>query len=290
MPTFTEIVTLKTLLITGINSGIGLHISLYLSQKGYMVLGTVRRNSQVPDILLRNPNIQIFELCLDNDEQLERGFKHIRKMIPPDGLYAFINNAGMVVAGPATEISLPDYRYQFQINLFAGIHLIQLCLPYLIRYGAGARVIHISSVSGLFGSPFLGAYVASKYAGEGFFDSLRRELSLIGLRTVKIVAGSINTPIWEKQLGLLDKFETGNYWPYLQVANSSILKMKSESMPLETINKPILKALEHTCPRPSYLVYKKKWMFLLLTKILPVTFVDRMIRNRLKMKTPEIRT
>ena len=260
---------MKTILITGVNSGIGLYLAQYLAHRGFRIIGTLRNLDSFPNPLADLPNTTLVQMSLDHDGDIQIGFDQIKALCPENGLYALINNAGMVVAGPSTEISLEDFR------------LIQLCLPALKKYGKGARIIHVSSVSGKFGSPFLGPYVASKFAGEGLHDSLRRELWSLDIHVIKWVPGSIRTPIWKKQLHQLDRYREGDFWPYLQSANALIEEMEKNSMALAQLHSAVDHSLFSNSPRPEYLIYKKKWLFILLTKFLPVTFVDRMIQKKL---------
>jgi len=280
---------LKTILITGVNSGIGLYLAHYLAHRGFRIIGTLRNLDSTPDPLVNLPNTTLVQMSLDHDGEVEIGFEQIKGLCSENGLYALINNAGMVVAGPSTEISMEDFRYQFQINLFAGLRLIQLCLPALKKYGKSARIIHVSSVSGKFGSPFLGPYVASKFAGEGLYESLRRELWSLDIHVIKWVPGSIRTPIWRKQLHQLDRYREGDFCPYLQSANALIEEMEKNSMALTQLHSAVDHSLFSSSPRPEYLIYKKKWLFILLTKFLPVTFVDRMIQKKLSHSKTGIR-
>ncbi|MBK9109138.1 MAG: SDR family NAD(P)-dependent oxidoreductase [Saprospiraceae bacterium] len=193
---------MKKVLITGINSGIGYHLALLLADHGFRVIGTLRDFDKAPAEISQHPGIRVFEMHIDSDEDIENAYKPIREFIGRDGLFALINNAGMVEPGPLAYIPIDKFKYVFQINVFGPLKLIQLCLDSLLTHGKGSRIINMSSVSGLFASPFLGAYAGSKFALEGLSDSLRRELNLLGIHVIKLNPGSLKTGIWRKQLDM----------------------------------------------------------------------------------------
>lgn len=280
---------MKNVLITGINSGIGCHIALLLAEHGFRVIGTMRDRSTTPAEISQHPNIHIVEMHLDTEPEIENAYEKIRLNLGQEGLFALINNAGMVEPGPLASIPVANFKYVFQINVFGPLKLIQLSLDALRAYGKGSRIINMSSVSGLFASPFLGAYAGSKFALEGFSDSLRRELNLLGIHVVKLNPGSLKTGIWRKQLDKVQMHSSGLFEPYLLHANETILKMESESIPVQAIDDAVLHALLSESPRTSYLIHQKKFLFRLLTKYLPVNFVDRLIYQKLKKSSKHIR-
>lgn len=264
-------------------------MALLSAYNGFEVIGTLRDLHTAPDALKKHPAIRLVEMQLDSDEAIEKGYHEISSMIGPEGLFALINNAGLVEPGPLGYILPDDFKYVYQINVFAPLKLIQLSLNHLQAFGKGARIINMSSISGLFASPFLGAYASSKFALEGLSDSLRRELNLLGIHVIKMNPGGLRTGIWRKQLEVIQKYPENPFSPFLEHAQSIIFTMEAQSIPVEAINAPFLDAMLSDQPKTSYLIHRKKFLFQLLTKYLPVNFVDRLILQKLKQSNKNIR-
>ena len=113
-----------------------------------------------------------------------------------DTLEALVNNAGAVVAGPLMDLAPEALRDQMEVNL-VGVHRVtRAFFPLLLA--AKGHIVNISSSGGRVAMPFMGPYVASKFALEAFSDALRRELQPCGMKVSVIQPGAIRTPIWDK--------------------------------------------------------------------------------------------
>jgi len=280
---------LKFVVVTGISSGIGLYLSKFLINQGFQVIGT-HRDRDVPNGLPNTANglIQLY-MDLANEHSIELAAIQIQKIVGYKGLYALINNAGQAIPGPLTEVPMEKIKYQFQVNVFGNLLLIQKLMPLLQKNGPGSRIINMSSVSGLFDSTYLRSYAASKFALEGLSDSLRRELILLGIAVVVIEPGPIRTAIWSKNLGVSEDYKGGLFDQYLLKATDIIQQMEENAMPLEVLNQPILDALLSTKPKTRYLIHKNKFLFLLLAKILPDKWADYLVNRNLKSNNNKLR-
>ena len=105
---------------------------------------------------------------------------------------ALVNNAGFGVWGPIQSLSIDELKTQFEANFFGAVRMIHAVLPTMIERGEG-RIVNISSVLGRFGTPFNGAYVASKFALEGISESLRIELAPLGVHVSVVEPGLFET-------------------------------------------------------------------------------------------------
>ena len=224
-----------------------------------------------------------------DESSIERAFAEITSLTGEHGLYALINNAGIASPGPISHLALDKIKYQFQVNVFGLIKMIQMAFDLLIKQGEGSRIINISSVSGLFASPFLGAYASSKFAVEGLSDSLRRELKLMNIKVIIIEPGSIKTPIWSKHLEAAKDFEDSPYSVYMEKARETILEMEKSAIPVESLKIPVLEALMSSKPKTRYLIRKNKFLFCLLAKYLPVPLVDFLVHRNLRSGKRKIR-
>ncbi|HFK1484248.1 SDR family oxidoreductase [Bacillus cereus] len=209
----------KIAIITGASSGFGLLTTLELAKKDYLVIATMRNLekqgtllSQVTQLNLQQ-NIKVQQLDV-TDQNSIHNFQLFLKEI--NRIDLLINNAGYANGGFVEEIQVDEYRKQFETNLFGAISITQLVLPYMRKQRSG-KIINISSISGQVGFPGLSPYVSSKYALEGWSESLRLELKPFGIDVALIEPGSYNTNIWEvgKQLAENQSDTTSPYKEYM---------------------------------------------------------------------------
>jgi NAD(P)-dependent dehydrogenase (short-subunit alcohol dehydrogenase family) len=117
-------------------------------------------------------------------------------MAEAGGIDALINNAGIGIGGFVEDLTLDDYRRQFETNFFGLVAMTKAVLPHMRRARSG-RIVNLSSIGGRTTNAVLSAYNASKYAVEGFSESLAFETSLFGVQVVLIEPGTFKTEIFE---------------------------------------------------------------------------------------------
>ncbi|MBT2730072.1 SDR family oxidoreductase [Bacillus sp. ISL-75] len=196
--------TQKTAIVTGSSSGFGLLTAIELALKGFIVIATMRDvNKAQPLIELAKENqvenfIHVLPLDVTSTESILLFQGKLEKYPSIDVL---VSNAGYALGGFSEELSIEDYRHQFETNFFGLIAVTQAVLP-LMRAKKQGRIINMSSISGRFGFPGLSAYVASKHALEGYSESLRLELKPFGIDVSLIEPGSFQTNIWASVDGM----------------------------------------------------------------------------------------
>ncbi|SFN73557.1 Short-chain dehydrogenase [Formivibrio citricus] len=160
----------RTILVTGCSSGIGLATAQTLARQGWRVLATVRRLEDA----IQGEGIET--LLLDQTDSAAVQACAAEALARCEGqLDAVFCNAGLGVPGAVEDLSRDAMRFQFETNVFGTIELINALLPAIRRQGHG-RILINSSILGFAAMPYRGAYNASKYALEGFADTLRQEL------------------------------------------------------------------------------------------------------------------
>lgn len=209
----------KTVLITGCSSGLGFSMTNTLLADGWQVIATVRsiHNSQALHAL-QHPLLKILQLDVTNTQDIEE-IKQFIKRECNNELDCLINNAGFGLFGAVEDLTEQEVRYQLDVNLFGIIFLTQACLPAL-RNRQG-RILNISSVMGYLPFPMQSMYVTSKYALEGFSESLYYELIPHRIQVSLVEPGAFNTKfglnakmpltpdrdgIYQKQYTILSKF------------------------------------------------------------------------------------
>ena len=184
----------RRVLITGASSGIGLETALYLAEKGYSVIGTSRSMERLDGLqeqaASRGLAVAAVELDINTDEGVESVMPGL--LGEHGGIDVLVNNAGYGLWGPVQSLAIKEVRAQFETNLFATVRLSKAVLPGMVERGRGT-IVNISSILGRLGTPFNGAYVASKFALEGLSESMRAELWPLGIRVAVVEPGAFRT-------------------------------------------------------------------------------------------------
>lgn len=278
---------MKYIFITGVSSGIGQDALETLITEGYHVIGTVRMQEDADRIHRLYPNkctILVFDVR--NIAAMTSEIGKIKPMLEVSGLSCLINNAGVAVPGPLQYLSEDDFEAQIDINVKSVRRITNSLLPYLgmnNSYPKG-KIINISSISGLFNSPYNGAYCISKHALESMNDVYRRELAPFGIKVVAIEPGPIKTKIWGKNLGSMDKFMDTEYGEILGSANKLIENAEKSALDVNVISKLILRIVRTTSPKTRYIVHRKTWLFKILAYYLPDKLADKLVAKTMANK------
>ncbi|GGA72669.1 short-chain dehydrogenase/reductase [Flavobacterium palustre] len=175
----------KTILITGASSGFGLLLAENLHQQGHNVIGTSRN----PDKLQATVPFKVLALDISNENSIKEFTKQLFETV--DQLDVLVNNAGYMLIGLAEETSTEEGRLQFETNFWGTVNVTKAILPYFRKQKFG-QIITVSSMMGLLSLPMHPIYAASKHALEGFFKSLRFEVSQFNINV------SMVQPMWAK--------------------------------------------------------------------------------------------
>ena len=171
---------LKYVLITGVSSGIGNDAVGLLIKNGYYIFGSVRKEEDFLRLTAQYPeNFSCLKFDVTKPKEIKESLDFVTKKLGSNKLDGLINNAGLALGGPMELMDDEKFRYQMEVNLFAVRNITNIFLPLLkgdrenkIR---GGKIIMISSVSGIFNTPFNGAYCISKHAMESLAETYRRE-------------------------------------------------------------------------------------------------------------------
>ncbi len=280
---------MEHIFITGVSTGIGYDTMKMFINKGYHVIGTVRKeedSNRIKSTFGEKCTLLIFDVR--DQIQMETEINSIRPLLAKNGLQCLINNAGMAIPGPLQYLSEEEFEMELDVNVKSVRRITNALLPYLGTNKSlsvmPGKIINISSVSGLFNSPFNGAYCISKHALESMTDVYRRELAMFGIQVIAIEPGPIKTEIWRKNIGALDKFENTEYGEVLASANKMIENSEKSALEVKVITDLILKIYQSTKPNTRYLVHRKKWMFRILSSWLPDRWADKMVAKAIAKK------
>ena len=269
----------KSILITGCSTGIGLCIALGLQKKGYRVFPTARTLEDVK--MLQGMGFEALYLDLSSSESIKAAiFKLYEKT---NSIYALINNGAYGQAGALEDISRKALDKQFQTNVFGWHELTNLVLPKMRDLNKG-RVVYVSSVLGFVAMPFRGPYIASKFAIEGLVRTLRLELSNTNIKFSVIQPGPIESKFRQNAFkAFKENVDTSNSY-YLTQYELMIKRLKSGTnvkftLPPEAVLKCTIHALESNSPKNYYRVTFPTKLFALLDNILPSKLMDNILNK-----------
>jgi NAD(P)-dependent dehydrogenase (short-subunit alcohol dehydrogenase family) len=193
----------KVAVITGSSSGIGLLTAIEFAQNGYVVVATMRdlgRGAKLEEAAQTAGVHERLDLRRLDVTEFDSLPGVIGAIVRDHGrIDVLVNNAGFSVSGFAEDLSLDDIRHQFETNFFGNVAMTKAVLP-VMRAQKSGHIIQVTSVAGRMGQPILSAYSASKFALEGFSESLRIETHSLGIRVVLVEPGSYDTDIWTRNV------------------------------------------------------------------------------------------
>jgi NAD(P)-dependent dehydrogenase (short-subunit alcohol dehydrogenase family) len=277
----------RAVVVTGASTGIGRAAVAKAVREGAHVFASVRKEADAQS--LRDEfgaavTPVIFDVA--DEAAVRAGAAQVAQALGNRRLYGLVNNAGIAVPGPLLHLDTEDLRRQFEINLF-GVHNVTRAFADLLgadkeRTGKPGRIVMISSVGGQNGAPFVGPYSASKFALEGYSQSLRRELMLYGIDVIVIGPGAIATPIWDKaEQEDMKRFSNTDYAASVDRVSDYMLSQGREGLPPSNVGDLIWHCLSDPKPKVRYPILRKPFMDRTLPRLLPPRMVDNIIAKRL---------
>ena len=253
----------KVAVITGSSSGIGFETALALAREGYYTYATMRdvtKSDKIKEIGQKeNLKINVLELDVDNENSAKTAIQQI--LDQKQRIDVLVNNAGWGLWGCVEDVSVDEFRTQFETNFFSIIRLIQEVGPTMRKQCSGT-IVNVSSVAGRIGFPASPAYISLKFALEGLSESLRLEMAPFGVNVVIIEPGVIKTNFLNP-MKLAKRSESDTAYRDITVKVTSGVKMMAEmgTHPKEVAD-TIVKAIKNENPLPRYIVGNDASMFL----------------------------
>jgi len=278
----------KVAVVTGSSSGIGLLTTIEFARNGYAVVATMRDLSRggrleeaaqkagVRDRLdFRRLDVTKFDSLAPAVDAIVRDHGRIDVLV---------NNAGFSVAGFGEDLSLSDYRHQFETNFFAAVAMSKAVLPVMRRQKSG-HIIQIASVGGRVGNPLLSAYCSSKFALEGWSEAVRIETHSLGIRVVLVEPGSFETDIWTRNVTVAKGAMDPNS-PNKERSQRFVEFVKSRAKhhgdPRE-VAQLILRIANNPNPKLRYMIGNDAKLHLWMRRLLPWRRYERMVAKMVKI-------
>ncbi len=250
-------------LITGASSGIGYATVALFRAAGWKVIATVRTTSDVMRLTADfGPDVSPIIADVTDEKSLKAAADKVCALVSSGSLDAIICNAGVAYAAPLMCLPLDRLDALYQINVRGVLATLQSFFPLMQldkvkrRGQKNIRIILLSSVSGRFSYPFLGAYAASKYALEAIGDSLRREMRPYPVDVVLIEPGPIQTPLWGKVAKASDISQCSDTaWKKpLERFRDFAQQCETQGLSSESVARLILKTTMARKPKARYVI------------------------------------
>lgn len=272
----------KAVLITGCSTGIGYHTAKVLRDRGYRVLATARKLSDVDR--LTQEGFEAAQLDLDSSQSIQRAAQWA--LARTDGkLYGLFNNGAYGQPGAVEDLSRDVLRQQFETNVFGWLELTNLLIPAMRAQGEG-RIIQNSSVLGLITLKYRGAYNASKFALEGLTDTLRHELAGSGIHVSLIEPGPIQSRFrqnaYDRFRANINTESSAHKTTYAAVEKRLASQTSPDEPDMftlgpEAVAQKVIHALEAKRPKIRYYVTFPTYLFAVLKRILPMRTLDHIL-------------
>jgi len=276
----------KSVVITGVSTGIGQAAAQVLARRGFHVFGSVRKAADA-ERLVGELGSAFTPLVFDvtDEAAVQAGARTVEAALGGETLAGLVNNAGIAVAGPLLHLPLDEFRKQLEVNLTGVVAATQAFAPLLGARSPKAkdpgRIVNISSVGGKTANPFMAPYNVTKFGLEGMSEALRRELLPFGVDVIVVAPGAVATPIWDKA----DEADTAGYAntvyaPALERLRAYMLQLGRSGLPAERIGETIHEALTAARPKVRYVVSPDMFQ-LFMSEHLPKRTLDRIVGKRL---------
>ncbi|MBX7052647.1 MAG: SDR family oxidoreductase [Flavobacteriales bacterium] len=266
----------KVILVTGASSGIGRSVGVELANRGYRVYGTSRRNPTG----FEEVGIHFIQMDVRDESQVHEAVQYV---IEKEGrLDVVVNNAGLGMVGPVENTSDAEAREIFDTNVFGVLNMCRACIPQMRKQKNG-YIINITSLAAQMGLPFRGIYSASKFAVEGYSESLSQEVTQFGIKVIIIEPGDFNTNINQTRK------VTAQVDPAYQNQSAEILQQVCREVAHaptpEAIGRRIASIIEMKHPALRYRVANLMQRFsLTLMRTLPGRVFEYLVMRHYKLK------
>lgn len=270
---------METVLVTGCSSGIGYHVAKGLMERGYNVYTTARKPEDVTRLIAEG--FKCLQLDYADSTSVQDLANELMLLVGTN-LYGVFHNGAYGQPGAVEDLTRETLEKQFAANVFGWMELNNRLIV-LMRHNNRGRIIFNSSVLGLISLPFRGAYNASKYAIEGFADTLRLELSDTNVKVSLIEPGPVESRFRANALQALKDNVNMEESVHRDRYKRTLKRLAKEgnvdpyTLPPEAVLKKVIHALEHKSPQAHYYVTTPTYIMGTLKRLLPTKLMDMFI-------------
>ena len=269
----------SSILITGCSTGIGYQCAQQLHKMGYKVIATCRKEADVQR--LQKEGFDCFQLNLASSDSIQIALKQILQH-SNGRIDALFNNGAFGLPGAVEDLTREAMEYQFQTNVFGTQELTNLIVP-IMRQQGGGKIIYNSSILGFAAMPYRGAYNASKFAVEGFADTLRLEVKQDNIQVSLIEPGPIISDFRKNAFAQftqwisIEKSAHKNSYQAMVDRLETVGPSAPFTLPPEAVTKCVVHALQKSNAKIRYRVTVPTILFSVLKRLLPNRLLDLLL-------------
>jgi NAD(P)-dependent dehydrogenase (short-subunit alcohol dehydrogenase family) len=264
----------KTVLITGSSSGIGREAVKTFQKNGWNVAATMRSPSKETE-LQNLPNVKLFTLDVTDIQSIHTT---VADVIAAFGqLDAVVNNAGYGLVGPFEAATPEQIKRQFETNVFGLMNVTQAVIP-VFRSQKSGTIIQVASVGGRITFPLYSLYHSTKWAVEGFSESLQYELEAFNIRMKIIEPGPIKTDFYDRSMDIMKRDGLTVYDAYVSRVMPNMMKAGATGSPASYTAGVIYEAASDGSKKIRYAAGGNAGGILFLRKLLPFRWFVNIVK------------
>jgi NAD(P)-dependent dehydrogenase (short-subunit alcohol dehydrogenase family) len=265
---------MRTVVVTGANSGIGLATVLEIARRGFRSVGSVRSEAKAELVAKAAADAGVEVECVRFDVSDADGCAEAIDRLRP---YGVVNNAGDAATGAIEDVSDEEARRVLEVMVVAPMRLARLAIPHM-REAGGGRIVNVSSIYGRTTTPLTGWYQGAKHALEALSDALRIEVASDGVKVCLVEPGAFKSGIWEENARQVAAREGSRFESsYRRVTQVSKLYERIAGDP-KRVARVIANAVSSSMPRSRYLVGADAYALSAAELIAPTAVADRIKR------------
>jgi len=273
--------TRRTVLVTGCSSGIGHHAAHALAGRGWRVLATCRKPGDCAR--LESEGLESFPLDYQSTDSIAEGFEEAQRRTG-GRIDALFNNGAFAQPGAVEDLPTDALRAIFEANFFGWHELTRRVIPLMRARGEG-RILQNSSVLGFAALRMRGAYIATKFAIEGYTDTLRLELRGTGIHAILLEPGPVRSRIRENAQAHYRRWIDVEASPWRDFYRETVEPRLFAETPApdpgelgpEATTAKVIHALESRRPRPRYYVTTPTYAVGYAKRLLPTRWLDALL-------------
>ncbi|MFN7118617.1 MAG: SDR family oxidoreductase [Saprospiraceae bacterium] len=269
----------QTVLITGASSGIGKAAAQYFAQQGWNVAATMRTPAKETE-LNNLPNVKLYALDVTKTETIQAALQAAQQDFGK--LDVVVNNAGYGVDGVFEAMSDDVIERQFDTNVFGLMRVTREAIK-MMRAQGGGTIVQIASMGGRLALPLYSIYHGTKWAVEGFTESLQFEVAPFNIKLKLVEPGPIQTDFYDRSREFVKPTDTNVYDNFIKKVEQVSMETGAKGEPPLAVAKTIYKAATDTGNRLRYSVGAPGPMLLRLRKALPDSLWFKIVKSSYKI-------
>lgn len=270
-----EYIMNKTVFITGTSTGIGRATAAYFAEQGWNVAATMRM-PELEKTLHNHPKIELYRVDVTDPQSIDEAIKQVVSKF--GRIDVVVNNAGFTIDGVFEATSDADIQKQFDTNVFGLMRVTRSIIPFFREQGTGV-IVQVASMGGRITFPLYSIYHATKWAVEGFSESLHYEMESFGIRIKIIEPGAINTDFYGRSRTLIAGHHLPMYAKYVEMVNRITVAAGAKGEEPEAVAKVIYRAATDGSSKMRYAIGYPAPILLFLRRILPTRVFLSLIKR-----------